>query len=161
MNDASLLRDARDCDQECHLADGETIKLTQVGSVVLTVLARGQQQDVTLTDVYLAPESSCNIMFYGKLELKGFGLVYDGESRVLPRRSNGQVAFDVAMKHNVLYVQKVAAACEPRAPSAVLMAILTSQAAPEDPESDTQTGRCCTFTIGLGISRTTPSSVWR
>uniref|UniRef100_A0AAV1TBU1 Retrovirus-related Pol polyprotein from transposon TNT 1-94-like beta-barrel domain-containing protein n=1 Tax=Peronospora matthiolae TaxID=2874970 RepID=A0AAV1TBU1_9STRA len=51
MNDTSLLRDARDCDQECHLADGETTKLTQVGSVVLTVLARGQQQDVTLTDV--------------------------------------------------------------------------------------------------------------
>ena len=59
------------------MADGETIKLTQVGSVVLTVLARGQQQDVTLTDVYLAPELSRNIMSYGKLEIKGFGLVYE------------------------------------------------------------------------------------
>ena len=35
-------------------------------------------------------------MSYGKLELKGFGLVYDGESRVLVRRSNCQVAFDEA-----------------------------------------------------------------
>uniref|UniRef100_A0AAV1UKR3 Uncharacterized protein n=1 Tax=Peronospora matthiolae TaxID=2874970 RepID=A0AAV1UKR3_9STRA len=49
-------------------------------------------------------------MSYGKLEFKGFGLVYDGESRVLARRSNGQVAFDVVMTHNVLYVQTVAAA---------------------------------------------------
>ena len=62
MNDASLLRDARDCDKQCHLSDGETIKPTQVGSVVLTMLARGQQQDVTLTDVYLAPELLRNIM---------------------------------------------------------------------------------------------------
>ena len=62
VNDASLLRDARDCDKQCHLSDGETIKPTQVGSVVLTMLARGQQQDVTLTDVYLAPELLRNIM---------------------------------------------------------------------------------------------------
>ena len=40
VNDASLLCNARDCDQGYQLADGETIKLTRVGSVVLTVLAR-------------------------------------------------------------------------------------------------------------------------
>ena len=101
---------------------------------MLDVLARGQQQDVTLTDVDLAPELSCNIMYYVKLEFKGFGLVYYGESRALARRSNGQVTFNVALDDNVLYVQTVAAAREPRAPSDVLMAILTSQAVPDEPK---------------------------
>uniref|UniRef100_A0AAV1VCP9 Integrase catalytic domain-containing protein n=1 Tax=Peronospora matthiolae TaxID=2874970 RepID=A0AAV1VCP9_9STRA len=89
-------------------------------------------------------------MSYGKLEFKGFGFVYIGELRVLAWRSNGQVAFDVAMDHNVLYVQTVEAACEPRAPSDVLMAILTSQEAPEEPESDAQSGLLLHFHQRLG-----------
>ena len=105
---------------------------------------------MALTDVYLAPELSRNIMSYGKLEFKGFGLVYNGESRVLVRRSNGQVAFDVGMDHNVLYVQTVAAAREPRAPSDVLMAIRTSQASPDEPDSDTQSGSLLHFHQRLG-----------
>ena len=49
------------------------------------------------------------------------------------------------MDHNVLYVQTVAAAREPRAPSDVLMAILTSQAAPEEPELDKQSSSLLHF----------------
>ncbi|CAI5725772.1 unnamed protein product [Peronospora destructor] len=85
VNNASLLQDVRDCKHECHLADGEVIKLSRVGSVVLTVMVKGHQRDVTLTEVYLAPELSQNIMSYGKLERKGFGLVYDGTTRALAR----------------------------------------------------------------------------
>ena len=56
----------------------------------------------------------------------------------------------MAIDHNVLYVQTVAAASDPRAPSDVLMAILTSQAAPGEPESDTQSGSLLHFHQRLG-----------
>ena len=102
VNNASLLQGVRDCEHECHLADGETIKLSRVGRVVLTVKAEGHERDVTLTEVYLAPDLSKNIMSYGKLERKGFGLVYDGMKRALARRSNGEVVFDIKMENNVL-----------------------------------------------------------
>ena len=78
VNDQSLLQDAKMCEHECHLEDGESVKLLRVGNVVLTVVAGGQVRDVTLTEVYLAPELSRNIISYGKLEHKGFRIVYDG-----------------------------------------------------------------------------------
>ena len=55
VNDPSLLQDVKLCEHECHLADGEPVKLILVGKVVLTVVAGGHQRDVTLTEVYLAP----------------------------------------------------------------------------------------------------------
>ena len=125
MNDASLLRYARNYDQENHLADGEIVTMLRVGSLRLTVLAKRRQQKVTLTDLYLAPELARNIMSYGKLERKVFGLAYDDESRVLARWSNDQVTFDVSMDHNVRYVQTVAVVLDPLAPSDVFMEILT------------------------------------
>uniref|UniRef100_A0AAV1U680 Polyprotein n=1 Tax=Peronospora matthiolae TaxID=2874970 RepID=A0AAV1U680_9STRA len=124
VNNASLLQGVRDCEHECHLADGEVIKLSRVGSVVLTVKAEGHERDVTLTEVYLAPDLSRNIMSYGKLERKGFGLVYDGTKRTLARRSNGEVVFDIKMEDNVLYVDTVAPT-RAGTPRDVLMAILT------------------------------------
>ena len=68
---------------------------------------RCQERTVKLTDVYLATEFERNIISYGKLELKCFGLVYDGASRALAKRSNGEVAFDLTMENNVLYVKTV------------------------------------------------------
>ena len=110
VNDATLLMDARDCKEECHLADSETVRLSRVGNVVMTVLAKGRQKSVTLTDVFLAPELVRNIMSYGKLERKGFDLDYDGTTRGLARRRVGEVAFDVMMRYNVLYVRTVQSA---------------------------------------------------
>ena len=46
VNNASLLQDVRDCKHECHLTDGEVIKLSRVSSVVLTVMAKGHKRDV-------------------------------------------------------------------------------------------------------------------
>uniref|UniRef100_A0AAV1VHI2 Integrase catalytic domain-containing protein n=1 Tax=Peronospora matthiolae TaxID=2874970 RepID=A0AAV1VHI2_9STRA len=63
-------------------------------------------------------------MSYGKLERKGFGLVYDGTKRALARRSNGEVVFDIKMENNVLYVETVAPT-RAGTPHDVLMAILT------------------------------------
>ena len=101
---ASLLQGVRDYEHECHLSDGEVIKLSRVGSAVLTMTAKGRERDVTMTEVYLAPQLSKNIMSYGKLERKGFGFVYDGTTRALARRSNGEVVFNIKMEKNVLYV---------------------------------------------------------
>ena len=115
----------QDCEHECHLAEGEIIKLSRVRSVVLPVKAKEHEQDVTLTKVYLAPELSRNIMSYGKLEIKGFGLVYDGTTHTLARRSTGEVVFDIKMENNVLYVDIVAPARGPGTTRDVLKAILT------------------------------------
>ena len=87
------------------MADGKTLKLTRVGSVSLKVVARGIESTVVLTDVYVARRLSKNIVSYGKLEIKGFALVYDLKGRALEQRNDGAVAFDVEMGRNVLYVK--------------------------------------------------------
>ena len=74
--------------------------MTHVGSVRLEDLAHGRKMTVTLTEVYLEPRLAKNIVSYGKLESKGFALVYDGNKRALARRSVGTFAID----SNVLYV---------------------------------------------------------
>uniref|UniRef100_A0AAV1TGU4 CCHC-type domain-containing protein n=1 Tax=Peronospora matthiolae TaxID=2874970 RepID=A0AAV1TGU4_9STRA len=148
VNNASLLQGVRDCEHECHLADDEVIKLSRVGSVVLTVKAEGHERDVTLTEVYLAPDLSRNIMSYGKLERKGFGLVYDGTKRALARRSNGEVVFDIKMENNVLYVKTVAPT-RAGTPHDVLMAIL-NQDSTDVSAMDVQIGSLNHFHQRLG-----------
>ena len=97
VNDEKLLFDSATCSEEIAIADGKTLKLKRVGSVRLKVVARGMESTVVLTDVYLARRLSKNIVSYGKLERKGFALVYDLKGRALERRSDGAVAFDVEM----------------------------------------------------------------
>ena len=86
------------------MADGEFLHLAQVSCVQLKVIARGVDSIVTLTDVYLELRLAKNIILHGKLERRGFALVYDGEKRELVRRSDGAVALDVEMDSNVFYV---------------------------------------------------------
>ncbi|CAI5732623.1 unnamed protein product [Peronospora farinosa] len=105
-------------------------------------MADGKERTVKLTDVYLATQLKRNIVSYGKLELKGFGLVYDGATRALVKRSNREVAFDLTILNNVLYVQTVSPSCVIGTPADVLMAILSDEAM-ADSTSDTQSG---TFT---------------
>ena len=71
VNDLSLLQDAKMCEHECHLADGEPVKLLRVGNVVLTVVSGGNQRDVTLSEVYLAPGLSRNIIFIRQARAEG------------------------------------------------------------------------------------------
>ena len=75
--------------------------------MVLTVLARVKQQADMLTDVFLAPEIEHNIMRYDMLVREGFKLVFDEETYAQARRRNGEVAFNVSLKFNVLYVRTV------------------------------------------------------
>ena len=79
VKNASQPHDARYRDQECHLTDGETVKMLRVGSLGLTVITKDRQQKVALTEVYLAPKLPRNIMSYGNLERKDFGFKYDGK----------------------------------------------------------------------------------
>ena len=107
------------------MADGAAKKLSRVGSVMLNAMEKGRQQDVALTEKYLAPELSWNNIPYGKLERKGFGLVYEGANRALARRCNGEVVFDILMKPNVLYAKTGASLHDLGMSRDVLMVIVT------------------------------------
>ena len=89
------------------MADGESLRLTRVGNVSLEVLARGIKMNVTLTEVYLTPRLSKNIVSYGKLASKGLAS-YTTSTSALARRSDGIVVLDVAIDSQVLYVETTA-----------------------------------------------------
>ena len=75
----------------------------RVVKVRLQALPRGIKMNVTLTEVYLALRLAKNIVSYGKMEIKGFALVDDGEKRALSRRRDGTFMIDVAINRKVLY----------------------------------------------------------
>ena len=107
------------------------------------IIGRGVESTVMLTDVYLAPRLAKNIVSYGKLERKGFTLVYDGEKRALARRSDGVIAFDASMASNVLYVEMTATHDRHGAGEAI-MATLEADAT-TDVASDVQEGTLMHF----------------
>ena len=146
----SLLLDAQDCKYECNMADGETLSLSRVGSVRLCMMAGSKERMVKLTDVYLATQLKRNIMSYGKLELKCFGFIYDGEARVLAKRINGEVALDLAMENNVLYVPTVGNSHVTGTPADVIMAIVADKNGVADSSSDMQQGTLTHFHQRLG-----------
>uniref|UniRef100_A0AAV1TUN5 GAG-pre-integrase domain-containing protein n=1 Tax=Peronospora matthiolae TaxID=2874970 RepID=A0AAV1TUN5_9STRA len=78
------------------MADGESLRLTRVGS---------------------------NIVSYGKPKSKGFALVYEGDNSALARRSDGTVAFDVAFESNMLYVETTATRGRHSAEDAIMDAL--------------------------------------
>ena len=55
LNDERLLENPRDCDSECTLPDGNSLRVTKVGSVLLNVIVRSKPRTARLTDVHLAP----------------------------------------------------------------------------------------------------------
>lgn len=62
VNDESLLEDARDCEIECVLPDGDMLKLTKMGSVSFTVKTGEKQHKIRLTKVHLGHPS--HVTFY-------------------------------------------------------------------------------------------------
>lgn len=125
-----LLDDMEDCESECVLADGDALRVTKKGSMLLHVTAGGEQRNVRLTDLYYAPGLARNIISYGRLEHKGFVLGYKKEQRVVYERRSGQAAFDVQMDNNILVVQ-VNPECVRGEPRDVIMAILATESAAE------------------------------
>ena len=59
-----------------------SLHLAQVDSAQLWAKARGVENTVMLTDMYLASRLAKNIISYGKLERNFFDLVYDGKESV-------------------------------------------------------------------------------
>ena len=60
---------------------------------------------VRLLDVQYAENLERNIISYGILEAKGFGIAYMGDHRVVGNIDSGVVIFDVDKKNNVLTVR--------------------------------------------------------
>lgn len=71
-----MLENSRDCHSECMLPDGQSLRVTKVEYVLLQITVAGTACIVYLTDVHLAPSVMRNIISYGKLENKGFKLMY-------------------------------------------------------------------------------------
>lgn len=71
-----MLENSRDCHNECMLPDGQSLRVTKVEYVLLQVTVAGTACIVYLTDVHLALSVMRNIISYGKLENKGFKLMY-------------------------------------------------------------------------------------
>ncbi|CAH0520509.1 unnamed protein product [Peronospora belbahrii] len=111
------------------MANCNACKLTQVESVQLGAMAEGVERVVTLTDDFLAPQLSGNIMSLGKLEQKGFKISYRSGDRSRVRMSNGAVAFDVR-----------ATARLAKGAIDVIMAVLTAYGVAIDPANDVKVG---------------------
>lgn len=73
MNDASIIQDDEECDHEISMADGESVKISSVGSVRLQVITDGKERTITLTNVYLAPQLGAISSYTGSLRRMGSG----------------------------------------------------------------------------------------
>ena len=87
------------------MADGDTLRLTHFGSVDIMILARGAEATVTLTEVYLEPRPKNERRFLLKAGKKD-SLSCTTSTSALAGRSEGAVAFDVAINNNVLYIHR-------------------------------------------------------
>uniref|UniRef100_A0AAV1VF27 Retrovirus-related Pol polyprotein from transposon TNT 1-94-like beta-barrel domain-containing protein n=1 Tax=Peronospora matthiolae TaxID=2874970 RepID=A0AAV1VF27_9STRA len=86
VNDESLLVQQVVCVHEITMADGETLRMTRVGSVRLELLVRGAKTSVALSEVYFAPRLAMNIVFYGKLNV-----LYNKTTSTRERHSSEEV----------------------------------------------------------------------
>uniref|UniRef100_A0AAV1T532 Integrase catalytic domain-containing protein n=1 Tax=Peronospora matthiolae TaxID=2874970 RepID=A0AAV1T532_9STRA len=105
VNDVSMLENPEDCQSECIAADGGPLRITKRGSVTITTTVMGKVTKVRLLDVQYAENLERNIISYGILEAKGFGIAYMGDRRVVGNIDSGVVVFDVGKKNNVLIVR--------------------------------------------------------
>uniref|UniRef100_A0AAV1VBX8 Integrase catalytic domain-containing protein n=1 Tax=Peronospora matthiolae TaxID=2874970 RepID=A0AAV1VBX8_9STRA len=127
VNDDRLLINAKRCDPECIVADGEPFRLSLVGSVDIRVFVDQQPRMIRVTDVYFAPLLARNILSCGKLVKKGYSLVHDDQQLSLANQDTGDVAFDVQMRNNVFYVATSPETGRKQSPTDVLLAAITEE----------------------------------
>lgn len=108
VNDASWLEDVEPCDDQCVQPNGEPLSISMKGSVTLRGTACGVIQTVKLSDVYDAESVVHNLISYGQLDKTGYPLAQKGERRVVVAKVGEKVAFDVALRRNVLVVIGIA-----------------------------------------------------
>ncbi|KAG3013770.1 hypothetical protein PC121_g14472 [Phytophthora cactorum] len=99
VNDVSLLEDVEDFTSEYTTAakDGDTLRASKRGRVVIKADALGERRTVQLLDVQYAANLERNIILYSKLEKKGIVLSYREGRRVLVLRAGGPPIMDVVM----------------------------------------------------------------
>uniref|UniRef100_A0AAV1UQE0 CCHC-type domain-containing protein n=1 Tax=Peronospora matthiolae TaxID=2874970 RepID=A0AAV1UQE0_9STRA len=160
VNDDRLLINAKRCDQECIVVDGEPLRLSLVGSVDIRVFVDQQPRMIRVTDVYFAPLLARNILSCGKLVKKGYSLVQDDQQLSLANQDTGDVAFDVQMRYNVFYVATSPEKGRKQSPTDVLLAATTEEGT-VPVRQDVQRGTLMHFTNDSVILLSTPSSEWR
>ena len=74
VNDPDLLENVEDYDSECVTANGDALRITKKGSVVLMATALGKPTLVRLQNVQYAENLERNIISYGLLEARDSAL---------------------------------------------------------------------------------------
>ncbi|CAI5711704.1 unnamed protein product [Peronospora destructor] len=105
VNDERMLEDSEGFQSECIAADGGFLRITKRGSVTITTTVQGKLTKVRLLDVQFAENLERNIISYGILEAKGFGIAYMGRHRVVSNIDSSLAIFDVEKMNNVLIVR--------------------------------------------------------
>lgn len=134
MNDASVLRDAKDCagTEPLTQPDGNGLQVTKVG----TVIFRGGDSDaaalITVSNVYHAPTLTRNLLSLGQLAKRGCALAEKDGSLVIA--TGGETVFRVRFKHDVLIADLAAVRPTPHAGIALAMSAVMSPAVEDDVE---------------------------
>nr|CCA16585.1 AlNc14C23G2345 [Albugo laibachii Nc14] len=116
----------------------------KVAPVLLNVIVDSKPRTVRLTDVHLTPFITRNIISYGKLEHKGFKLVYVDGLRSLVYSKTGAVVFDVQMDNHVLVLQAGSKRWRKESHD-VSMAVINEEAS-ADADIEVQVGTLMQFT---------------
>nr|CCA27594.1 conserved hypothetical protein [Albugo laibachii Nc14] len=101
------LHDPVECDEECSLPNGGSMRMQIKGSATFKACVDGEVRQVTLREVYYAENLPWNSISYGKIEEIGYDLCYDGPKPYFGRRSNGCKVFDVHKDASNVSVVKV------------------------------------------------------
>lgn len=134
VNDASVLRDAKDCagTEPLTQPDGNGLQVTKVG----TVIFRGGDSDaaalITVSNVYHAPTLTRNLLSLGQLAKRGCALAEKDGSLVIA--TGGETVFRVRFKHDVLIADLAAVRPTPHAGIALAMSAVMSPAVEDDVE---------------------------
>ncbi|KAG3075450.1 hypothetical protein PC121_g8033 [Phytophthora cactorum] len=147
VNDLALLEDLVDYEIQCVAADGGTLRVSKRGSVMLVTTAMGNPTRVRLLNVQYAANLERNIISYGLLEAKRYGLAYRGSNRVIAPIDGGPAIFDVKKSNNVMTVRTLVSRSA-KGTSDVQMSVLAENEAAV--EQDVQTGPLMHFHRRLG-----------
>ncbi|KAG2996003.1 hypothetical protein PC121_g20295 [Phytophthora cactorum] len=144
VREESWLDEVELCNDECLQPNGEPLKVTKKGTLTLLVTACGKTKSVKLTDVYYAASVLHNLISYGKLDEKGYTLTHRNGQRVMAAKDGSDVAFDVAMRRNVLVVHSTVENQE-RASDVIMAALDREVSAADGVDSSVQKGSLVEF----------------
>lgn len=104
VNDERMLEDLEVYLGELVAADGGRLCITKSGSVTITITVKAKVTKARILDVQYDESFKRNIISYGILEAKGFGISYIGKQKVVANVDSGMSIFDVEKMNNVIIV---------------------------------------------------------